>query len=132
MEQRNPGDIEVRRGRAASTGGASGATAAPERAVAPAGETKATTDSRAAWDYMALSDSLAAGVGALGLDGRPRSEKQPIISIEWPHRTHPGILDLLSDSEASGEPMGMRPIEPGPNNPSDGAPFGQATLPWPT
>ena len=38
-------------------------TSAPERA-ATGGETTARTDSRAAWDYVALGDSLAAGVGA--------------------------------------------------------------------
>ena len=39
-------------------------TAAPERAIATRGETTATSDSRAAWDYVALGDSLAVGVGA--------------------------------------------------------------------
>ena len=39
-------------------------TAAPERAIATRGETTATSDFRAAWDYVALGDSLAAGVGA--------------------------------------------------------------------
>ncbi len=38
--------------------------AAPERATVTAGETRAKTSSRAAWDYVALGDSLAAGVGA--------------------------------------------------------------------
>lgn len=38
-------------------------TGAPGRAPAPGGETTATTDSRV-WDYVALGDSLAAGVGA--------------------------------------------------------------------
>jgi diguanylate cyclase (GGDEF)-like protein/PAS domain S-box-containing protein len=78
---------------------------------------------------VALCDSLAAGVGARGLNGRSRSEKQPITSLKWPHRTHPGILDLLPDSEASGEPMGMKPIEPDPNNPSDDAPTRVEGLP---
>ena len=40
------------------------ATAAPEHGTATGGETKATTDSRAAWDYVGLGDSLAVGVGA--------------------------------------------------------------------
>lgn len=39
-------------------------TAAPERATASGGETTARTELRAAWDYVALGDSLAAGVGA--------------------------------------------------------------------
>lgn len=39
-------------------------TAAPERGTVAVGETKAKTSSRAAWDYVALGDSLAAGVGA--------------------------------------------------------------------
>jgi hypothetical protein len=37
-------------------------TTAPEHATG--GETTARTDLRAAWDYVALGDSLAAGVGA--------------------------------------------------------------------
>ena len=37
---------------------------APEGTTATGGETTARTDSRAAWDYVALGDSLAAGVGA--------------------------------------------------------------------
>ena len=42
-------------------------TAAPEHTIAAPvleGETEATTDPRATWDYVALGDSLAAGVGA--------------------------------------------------------------------
>ena len=39
-------------------------TAAPERGTVAVGETKAKTSSRTAWDYVALGDSLAAGVGA--------------------------------------------------------------------
>ena len=39
-------------------------TAAPERAATTEGETETTTDSRARWDYVALGDSLAVGVGA--------------------------------------------------------------------
>lgn len=39
-------------------------TAAPEDGTVTGGETAARTDSRAAWDYVALGDSLAAGVDA--------------------------------------------------------------------
>jgi lysophospholipase L1-like esterase len=38
--------------------------AAPERAAALEGATEAATDSRTTWDYVALGDSLAVGVGA--------------------------------------------------------------------
>jgi lysophospholipase L1-like esterase len=39
-------------------------TAAPERVTALEGETEATLDAPVPWDYVALGDSLAAGVGA--------------------------------------------------------------------
>src|ERR671911_123417 len=39
-------------------------TAAPERAFAGEGETTARTDAPVSWDYVALGDSLAVGVGA--------------------------------------------------------------------
>ncbi len=39
-------------------------TAASERATVTEGETEATTDLPASWDYVALGDSLAVGVGA--------------------------------------------------------------------
>lgn len=39
-------------------------TTAPERATVDEGEAKATADRGASWDYVALGDSLAAGVGA--------------------------------------------------------------------
>jgi lysophospholipase L1-like esterase len=39
-------------------------TAAPEQALATEGETSATPDAPVKWDYVALGDSLAVGVGA--------------------------------------------------------------------
>ena len=68
-------------------------TAARERAVATEGETKTTSDSRAAWDYVALNGSLAAGVGARGMNNRPLSER-PIASLKEPGRTCPAILHV--------------------------------------
>lgn len=53
-----------RKGESPRSGAAQGETGMPERAAATEGDAKATPDAPVTWDYVALGDSLAAGVGA--------------------------------------------------------------------